>query len=150
MTFHLTIIWVVNTLEPRQNGRYSPDHIFKWIFFNEIIWISIKISLKSVPRGPINNMPALVQIMAWRRPGDKPLSEPLMIILLTYIWVTRPEWVELQRLPSNQCIHYRDSMLLMPWRYHLMISAHRNPFRIDDPFCGISEGHRRIPLTKGQ
>ena len=38
--------------------------------------MSIKISLKFVPRGPINNIPALVQIMAWRQSGDKPLSEP--------------------------------------------------------------------------
>ena len=44
------------------------DHIFKWIFLNENVWISIKISLKFVPRGPVNNIPALVQIMAWRRP----------------------------------------------------------------------------------
>ena len=28
-----------------------------------------------MPKGPINNIPALVQIMAWPRPGDKPLSE---------------------------------------------------------------------------
>ena len=45
---------------------------------NENIWISIKISLKFVPKGPINNIPALVQIMAWRRTGDKPLSEAMM------------------------------------------------------------------------
>ena len=38
----------------------------------------MKISLNFVPKGPINNIPALVQIMAWRRPGDKPLFEPLM------------------------------------------------------------------------
>ena len=43
----------------------------------EIIIISIKISLKFVFKGPIDNIPALVQIMAWRRPGDKPLSEPM-------------------------------------------------------------------------
>ena len=36
----------------------------------------MKISLKLVPKGSINNIPALVQIMAWRRTGDKPLSEP--------------------------------------------------------------------------
>ena len=41
-------------------------------------YISIEISLKFVPKGPINNIPALVQIMAWRRSGDKPLSEPMM------------------------------------------------------------------------
>ena len=30
--------------------------------------------------------------MAWRRPGDKPLSEPVMVSLLTHICVTRPQW----------------------------------------------------------
>ena len=40
----------------------------------------------------INNIPTLVQIMAWGRPGDKPLSEPMMIILLTLICVTRAQW----------------------------------------------------------
>ena len=49
--------------------------------------------LKFVPKGPINNIPALVQIMAWRRPGDKPLSEPMMVRLPTHICVTRPQWV---------------------------------------------------------
>ena len=41
------------------------------MFFNENAKISIKISFKFVPNGPINNIPALVQVMAWRRPGDK-------------------------------------------------------------------------------
>ena len=62
----------VNTLRPRQNGRHFADDIFKCIFLNENIWIPIKISLKFVPKGPIYNIPALVQIMAWSRPGDKP------------------------------------------------------------------------------
>ena len=54
-------------------------------FLNKNVRISIKISLKFVPKGPINNIPALVQIMAWHRPGDKPLSEPMMVKLLTHI-----------------------------------------------------------------
>ena len=83
----------INTLRPRQNGRHIPDDIFKWIFLNENVLISINISLKFVPRGPINNIPTLVQVMAWRRPGDKPLSEPMMVRLLTHICVTRPQWV---------------------------------------------------------
>ena len=62
-------------------------------FFDEKIEISINISLKFVPRGLINNIPALVQIIAWCRPGDKPLSEPMMISLLTHICVARPQWV---------------------------------------------------------
>ena len=83
-----------NTLRPRQNGRHFPDDIFKCIFLNENIWTSIKFSLKFVPMGPINNILALIQIMAWRRPGDKPLSEPMMVRLPTQICVTRPQWVK--------------------------------------------------------
>ena len=49
-----------NTLRPRQNGRPFADDIFKCIFLNENVWIPIKISLKFVPKGPINNIPALV------------------------------------------------------------------------------------------
>ena len=60
-------------------------------FMNKNVRISIKISLVFVPKGPINNIPALVKIMAWRRSGDKPLSEPMMVSLLTHICVTRPQ-----------------------------------------------------------
>ena len=51
----------------------------KCIFFNKNVWIPIEISLKFVPSGSINNNPALFQIMACRRPGDKPLSEPMIV-----------------------------------------------------------------------
>ena len=84
-----------NTLRPRQNGRHFADDIFKCIFLNEYVWIPNKISLKFVPKGPINNIPTLVQIMAWRRSGDKPLSEPMMVSLTTHICVTRPQWVNM-------------------------------------------------------
>ena len=89
------LVWsYVNTLRPRQNGRHFADAIFKCIFLKEVVSISIEISLKFVPKGPINNIPALVQIMARRRPGDKPLSEPMMVNLPTHICVTRPQWVK--------------------------------------------------------
>ena len=84
---------MINTLRPRQNGRHFADDIFKCIFLNENVWIQIEISLKFVPKGPINNNPSLVQIMAWCRSGDKPLSEPMINSLMTHIWVTRPQWV---------------------------------------------------------
>ena len=48
--------WWVNTLSPRQNGRHFADDIFKWMFLNENVWISIKSSLKFVPKGPINKI----------------------------------------------------------------------------------------------
>ena len=81
------------TLRPRQNGHYFPDNIFKYIFLNENIWIAIKISLKFVPKGPSNKILALVQIMAWHRPGNKPLSEPMMVRLSMHICFTLPQWV---------------------------------------------------------
>ena len=89
-----TCDWRVNTLRPRQNGRHFTDDIFNSIFLNENVLTLIKISPKFVPKGLINNIPALVQIMAWRRPGNKPLSEPMMVSLLTHICVTRPQWVK--------------------------------------------------------
>ena len=54
------------------------DSNFKCIFLNENYRILIGISLKSIPMSPIDNKPALVQVMAWRRTGDKPLSEPML------------------------------------------------------------------------
>ena len=95
----------INTLRPRQDGRHFADDFFTCIFFNEKLLYLIKFLLKYVRKGPIDNNPALVQIMAWRRPGDKPLSEPMMVSLPTNICVTRPQW------PSSLInIHYQTSM----------------------------------------
>ena len=54
------------------------DDIFNCIFLNENDKVPIQISLKLVPGGPIDDKPAMVQVMTWRRTGDKPLSEPMM------------------------------------------------------------------------
>ena len=74
-------------IETETNGCHFADDIFKCILLNENVWIPTKISLKFVSKGPINNIPAIVQIMAWRRPGDKSLSEPMMVSLPTHICV---------------------------------------------------------------
>ena len=58
------------------------DVIFKCIFLNENIWISIKISLSFVLKNPIDSQLALVQVMAWHRTGDKPLPEPMMTLFI--------------------------------------------------------------------
>ena len=94
LKFHWSLFLRLQTLGPRQNGLYFADDTFKRIFLNENARIWIEISLKFVPKGPINNSPALVQIMAWRRPGDKPLSELMMARLLTHICVPQPQWVK--------------------------------------------------------
>ena len=54
------------------------DAVSKCIFLNENRRILNKISLKFIREGLIDNMPALVQIMAWCRTGNKPLSEPVL------------------------------------------------------------------------
>ena len=82
-----------NTLKPRPNGRHFPDDIFRCIFLNQNVWNLIKVSLIFVPKGPINDIPTLLQRMAWRRPGAKPLSEPIMVSLLMQICFTQPQWV---------------------------------------------------------
>ena len=100
-----------NTLRPRQNGRHFPEDIFKWIFLNENVRISIKISLKFVPSVLISNIPTLVQVMAWRRPGDKPLSEPIMVSLLTHICVTRPQWVNHRNTGKTASLHWYGQLV---------------------------------------
>ena len=80
-------------------GRDEMDAISQTTFSSAFYWMKtyelrLKFSLKFVPKRPINNIPALVQIMAWRRLGDKPLSELMVVSLLTHICVTRPQWVK--------------------------------------------------------
>ena len=103
----------------------SQTTFFKCIFLNEIAWISLKISLEFVPKVRINNIAALVQIMAWRRPGDKPLPEPMMNSLLTHICVARPQWVN-QLVGAGYSWRCRSiSYLLMPCL--LMSKVHEKP-----------------------
>ena len=115
--FCLALNVLFNTLRPRGNEQHFPNVILKHIFFNENVWISMKISLKFVPKGPINNIPALVQIMAWHRSGDKPLSEPMMVSLPTHICVTRPQWVrwscvsQCQKHQITIMTYYHDNLL---------------------------------------
>ena len=77
----------VKTLSCEQNGWHFADKIFKCIFLNQNVWIPLNISLKFVLKVRINNMPALVQIMAWRRPGGKPLSEAMIVYLRISIYI---------------------------------------------------------------
>ena len=67
-----------NSSSPTQNDRFFIDDICKYIFINENLCILIQILLYFVPKGPINNIAAVDPIRAWRRTGDKPLSEPMM------------------------------------------------------------------------
>ena len=55
-------------------------------FFNEKLHIVMDISVKFIPMGLIGNKSTLVQVMAWRWLGDKPLPEPMMTKILVAIW----------------------------------------------------------------
>ena len=101
-----------NTLRPRQNGRHFPDDTFKCIFLNENVSISIKISPNCVPNGPINDNPALVQIIL--------LSETMLVSLLKHICVTLPRWVN--SLGSQNPPVPVNSPHKGQWRGALMIS----------------------------
>ena len=89
---------------PWQNGRHFADAIFWCIFVNEKFYVLIKISVKFVPTCPIYNNTAFSHIIAWRRIGDKPLSE-LMLTRFTdaYICDTRGRWVK-KPLSNHQLI----------------------------------------------
>ena len=79
------------------------DDIFKFIF-NEGVWISITISLKFVPKGPIDYKSALVQVMAWHRTGEKPLPE-LMLTKFTDAYI-RHSWGGNKITKSGRSFHW--------------------------------------------
>ena len=117
-----------NTLRLRRNRRHFADDIFKYIHLNENALISIKIPLKFIPKTPINNMPTLVQIMAWHRQGAKPLSETMMV-KLSQICVTRAQWVNrISRVWSYDhrsmmgCSVDWNSSLVLIWK-HIMLTT---------------------------
>ena len=89
----------------------------------KITRVLIYISLKFVTRGPVDKNASMVQIMAWHRTGDKPLSKPLMSYLLMHICVTRPQWVKLE---------FKIQFSL--WKKHLKVSSW-NVFHL---FLGLS------------
>ena len=84
--------WQFHTLRPRQSGRHFSDDIFKCIFFNEEFEFRLKCHWNLFIRS--SNIPALIQTMGRRRPGDKPLSEQIIVSLVTHKCVTRPQWVK--------------------------------------------------------
>ena len=67
-----------NILRPRQISQPFADNIFECNFLTANHSILIQLSLKFVHKSLINNEPTMVQIMAWRCVGDKPLFEPMM------------------------------------------------------------------------
>ena len=105
----------INIFKQRQNGRHFPDDIFKGAFVNKNIWISINISLKFIPKGPICNIPSLVKIMAWHWLGNKPLFEPMVVSLPIHTCVARSQWVKALSHEQNHnhfCRHFQMHYLI--------------------------------------
>ena len=104
---------------PGLNGltHWGPDKmaaIFRTTFSSgfpcmEMYELRLKFHWSLFRKGSINNIPALVQIMAWRRPGDKLLSEPMMVSSSTHICVTRPQWVNTLR-PRQNGHHFAEDV----------------------------------------
>ena len=88
---------------------------FEMDFWNENAWISIKISLKFVPGGPMNTFQSLVQILVWRRPGDKPLSEPMMVSLMMHICITLLQWVNAKSHSFETLQDFQVRYLIDSW-----------------------------------
>ena len=105
------------------------------ILLNENILISVTISLKFVSKGPINNIPALVQIIAWRRPGDKSLSEPMIVYRRIYASLSLNELSD--RVSSFALTHRDHSIFMMDvksiavnFKFQLTTTADMNNFMI--------------------
>ena len=101
--YHWPATCSLNTFRPK--WPMLADVIFKRIMFKKNSWISIQISLKFVPKGPINSIPVLVQKMVWRCSGARPLSELILVIFQTHICVIWPQWVERQPATENRDGH---------------------------------------------
>ena len=119
----------------------------------KILEFRLKFHWSLLLRGSINNIPALVQIMAWRRPGGKPLFEPVMVRSPTHICVPWPQWVKqkmferdwevsnpfciilMGRFIFSQQYHTMCQLwlshlitvtpLLMHWSYRSLVISHR-------------------------
>ena len=122
--FHV-MLWLEKEIKNRhvvditaQTNKYFtiwcvyPDHIEFWTKWLSLcrIYFQIHFHERNIscfhwnctqvfPGGPINNL-SLVQVMAWRRTGDTPLPEPMMIHC------------------TDACIHHPWllSVLINPWR----------------------------------
>ena len=132
-----------NTLRSRQKGHRFANDTFKHIFLNENVRITIEISLKFVAKGRINNNPALLQIMVWRRPGDKPLSEPMMVYWRIYVSLGL---IELRISPCTLMI------LLWFWNAFTILAICKGNSPVDDGLtyqsaCNANQIARYMGLT---
>ena len=92
-TWHVFMLFTLNSSPPGQDGRGFADDVFRCTFVNEKICILIEISLKFVPRGLIDNKAVLVQAMAWRQRATSHYLNRCWSSSLTHIYGTGGRWV---------------------------------------------------------
>ena len=98
-------------------GRDKMATIFQTMFLNEFSWMKMYVFWLNfhwnlLARDQLTS--TMVHIMAWRRPGNKPLSEPMMVNLLTDIWVTRPQWAK-ETLVKLESKFYIQKKVFIVW-----------------------------------
>ena len=113
-----TSLWPILLRKLTRWGQKNMAAIFQTTFSNAFSWMKmcefllIKISLKFVPKGQINNITTLVQMMAWCRQGNKLSSESVMVSLLTHICITQPQWLNTSL--SKPPLNFNDDLAKLP------------------------------------
>ena len=154
MTFHTLIIDIyrmvhVNSLRPRQNGRHLADDMFKCIFLNENVWIPIAISLKFVPKVPINNIPTshylnqcwldyrriyaslgLNDLMNKRYFVTQTLDRGMFLIEPYHNWHVYIIVISLTQLNSNTCPAVSETALPKWYRHFIQFTVVRKKNKI--------------------
>ena len=132
------------------------DGIFKSIFLDENIWILIKISLKKIPKGPINSISALVQIMTWHWPGVNPSSVPMMVSLLTHTWHHSASMFSHHRDVTWAVRHLQSlaiqmivQQLVQAYKRKYIKASHYQPFVGGNPAVTVGfSSHKRLKSLK--
>ena len=87
---------------------------------NENVWMLKKFSLKFVPKGLVSNIAALVKILTRCRPGDKPLSEPMMVSWLMNVCVRSQLLIfscDVDNIAENEIIHLMILLESIIWKF---------------------------------
>ena len=123
-------------MRPRQNRCNSADSIFKCISLNKNALILLTISLTFVSKVQINNIPGLVQIMACCRPGNEPLSEPMVASFLTHICMTWLQWVNYPCITSDMSLKHNSSVSI---RQSSDIKCETSHPKLKQKYCHVEE-----------
>ena len=115
-------------------------HFLEWN-----VWILIKISQSLFTKGPINNIPALVQIMAWHRSGYKRLCESMMVSLLMHICITPPQWGKSLCRARYMAVYLGYTFQAMNTLFDMRDKLDKQD---DSPLCQWLRRHGAASITK--